>query len=260
MIVDTHVHLDHKQLLGDIERVIARANAAGVNAFIIAGADPKDLITAQKLSHKYESVYFAAGVHPNDIDLFDENYIKQFIDDPKCVAIGECGLDYFRLPKNSVEAEPIIAKQKQIFARQIELAINAHLPLIVHIRDAANDSLELLMQYDTQKVGGVLHCFSGECTLLSLADRGFYFGIGGVLTFKNAQLLQQTVRSIPLDRLLIETDAPYLAPMPHRGERNEPAFAAFTVQKLSELLAVPSDQLCATTTQNAQKCFPKLAI
>ncbi|MDR2639732.1 MAG: TatD family hydrolase [Helicobacteraceae bacterium] len=252
MIIDTHIHLDHRDYDGDLSAVIGRARAAGVGAFVIPGADPRDLGKAQAIAGANDDIFFAAGAHPYDIDFFDEAAMTPFMGDPKCVAIGECGLDYFRLPKEANESEAIKAKQKRIFARHIAIANERKLPLIVHIRDAAIDALDALSASQT---GGILHCFTGEERLLSLLDRGFLVGIGGALTFANAQKLREVVAQIPLERIALETDAPYLAPVPHRGKRNESGFLPLVAQTLARIKGATVEQIIAATTQNAIDCF-----
>jgi len=253
LIVDTHTHLDHKKFIEDLEEVIERALEAGVKRMIIPGADPKDLPRAKEIANSYEEVFFAVGVHPYDIDSYDRQLLEEFAQDPKCIAVGECGLDYYRLPKDSKEKEKVKEQQKKVFIDQIDLANKLNKPLIVHIREASKDAKEILNTYPVLK-GGVLHCFNANEGLLELKDR-FYYGIGGVVTFKNAKKLINVIPKIPLNRIVLETDAPYLTPEPYRGKRNEPAYTTFIAKKLSELLNIEYDQLCDLTTQNAKELF-----
>ncbi|MDD5786544.1 TatD family hydrolase [Campylobacter lanienae] len=252
MIIDTHCHLDDTRYDDDIQSVIKNALDNKVDKIIIPGADINDLPKAAKIANSYENIYFAAGVHPYEIDGYDESVIRKFAKDPKCVAIGECGLDYFRLPDDNVDEYK--SKQKDIFISQIKLAIELNLPLIIHIRDANEDSLKILKEYEDKLVGGVLHCFNASPILLELSSK-FYYGIGGVLTFKNAKKLVEILPKIPLNRLLIETDAPYLTPEPHRGKRNEPAFTTFVADKMSDILGMSRDEIEGLTTQNASRLF-----
>lgn len=252
MIIDTHCHLDDTRYDDDIQSVIKNALDNKVDKIIIPGADINDLPKAAKIANSYENIYFAAGVHPYEIDGYDESVIRKFAKDPKCVAIGECGLDYFRLPDENIDEYK--SKQKDIFISQIKLAIELNLPLIIHIRDANEDSLKILKEYEDKLVGGVLHCFNASPILLELSSK-FYYGIGGVLTFKNAKKLVEILPKIPLDRLLIETDAPYLTPEPHRGKRNEPAFTTFVADKMSDILGMSRDEIEGLTTQNASRLF-----
>ena len=252
MIIDTHCHLDDTRYDDDIQSVIKNALDNKVDKIIIPGADINDLPKAAKIANSYENIYFAAGVHPYEIDGYDESVIRKFAKDPKCVAIGECGLDYFRLPDDNVDEYK--SKQKDIFISQIKLAIELNLPLIIHIRDANEDSLKILKEYEDKLVGGVLHCFNASPILLELSSK-FYYGIGGVLTFNNTKKLVEILPKIPLNRLLIETDAPYLTPEPHRGKRNEPAFTTFVADKMSDILGMSRDEIEGLTTQNAIRLF-----
>ena len=193
------------------------------------------------------------------MEKFDETVMEKYVNHPKCIAIGECGLDYFRLPEDEIEKAQNIKKQKEVFVAQIEFAKKVKKPLIVHIREASNDSRQILMDYNAKEVGGVLHCFNASEHLLPLAEHNFYFGIGGVLTFKNAKKLVEVLPKIPKDKLLIETDAPYLTPHPHRGERNEPYYTVFVAQKMSELLETSFEEMQILTTNNAKKLFKEFS-
>lgn len=181
--------------------------------------------------------------------------MEKYVSHPKCIAIGECGLDYFRLPEDEEEKLANIAKQKEVFISQIEFAKKVNKPIIVHIRDASNDSKKILLDYKASEVGGVLHCYNADEQLLSLANENFYFGIGGVLTFKNARKLVQVLPKIPLEKLLVETDAPYLTPHPFRGKRNEPSYTVQVVEKISELLNIEIKEVENITTNNAKTLF-----
>ncbi len=258
MIIDTHCHLDDERYNDDIDEVIEKAKSKGVERFIIPGADPLSLQRAVALSERYAEVYFSVGVHPYDAQNYDRTFLEAFVTHPKCVAIGECGLDYFRLPEeaDAIEAEKKL--QKEIFIDQILWAKALNLPLIVHIRESSSDCLALLEQYAGES-GGVLHCYNADESLLKLTNKNFYYGIGGVLTFKNAKKLINVYPKIPLDRLLIETDAPYLTPHPYRGERNEPAYSQLVLSKMVELTPLLFDELEALTTANARKLFTKIS-
>jgi TatD DNase family protein len=255
MIIDTHIHLDDKGYSDDLDAILQRAKDNGVQKFIIPGASLKDLKRAVKISQQYENIYFGVGVHPYDAHTYDRQYLLKYITHPKCVAVGECGLDYYRLPKEKDKIQQYKQLQKDIFIDQIKLAKEYKKPLIIHIRDASKDSKDILLSNDAKEVGGVLHCFNADNELLSLSDSGFYYGIGGVLTFKNAKKLVQILPSIPQEKLLIETDGPYLTPHPHRGERNEPAYTIFVVDKMAQLLNKSQDEIKTLTTKNAIKLF-----
>jgi len=260
MIIDTHIHLDDDRYRNDLDEVLDRAREDGVERFIIPGADAKTIERAVEISEENDDVFFAVGIHPYDMEGFNtldflKEYVDMYVKHKKCVAIGECGLDYYRLEGSDEEKEQEKVKQKEIFISQIELAKKYKKPLIVHIRDASRDAKEILLKYDAKEVGGVLHCYNADEELLSLADEGFYFGVGGVLTFKNAKKLLNVLPKIPSEKLLIETDGPYLTPTPHRGERNEPLYTTFVAKKMAELLEMPLENIEKTTTENALQLF-----
>ncbi|SFV68733.1 Putative deoxyribonuclease YcfH [hydrothermal vent metagenome] len=255
MIIDTHIHLDDLRYAEDLDLVLERAREGGVERFIIPGADPSTLPRAVTIAESYEDVYFAVGVHPYDLDAFEERDFEQYVKHKKCVAIGECGMDYFRLEGSDTEKEAEKKRQAELFLAQIEIAKRYKKPLIVHIRNASHDAKRILLEANAREVGGVLHCFNADDELLSLADENFYFGIGGVLTFKNAKKLVNILPRIPKERLIIETDGPYLTPTPHRGERNEPFYTTFVAQKMAEILGISYQEVEEITTKNAQKLF-----
>ena len=254
-IIDTHCHLDNCKYYDDIDEVISSAISSGVKKFLIPGASPDDLPRAVELAHKYDEVFFAVGVHPYDCENFDIALFEKYATDPKCLAIGECGLDYYRLPKDKDEKEKNIALQKDIFIKQIEFAKRVKKPLIVHIRDASDDSKQILLDYKSGEVGGVLHCFNASPHLLSLSEENFYFGIGGVVTFKNAKNLVEILPKIPTEKLIVETDCPYLTPHPYRGTRNEPKYTNQVVEKIADLLGMTKSEVESLTTTNANKLF-----
>ena len=255
MIIDTHIHLDDERYRDDLEEVLVRAREGGVERFIIPGADPSTLSRAVEIAECYEDVYFAVGVHPYDIDSFEGLDFAKYVGHKKCVAIGECGMDYFRLEGNDAEKEAKKKRQAEIFKAQIAIAKQYKKPLIVHIRNASHDAKRILLDTNAGDVGGVLHCFNADDELLSLADENFYFGIGGVVTFKNAKKLVNILPRIPKEKLIIETDGPYLTPTPHRGERNEPFYTILVAQKMAEILDISIQEIENITTKNALKLF-----
>lgn len=190
---------------------------------------------------------------------YDEALMEKYVTHPKCIAVGECGLDYYRLPEDEIAKQEEIALQKKIFTAQIEFAKKHNKPLIVHIRDASNDSKQILIDANAKEVGGVLHCYNADEQLLSLAEQNFYFGIGGVLTFKNARKLVHVLTKIPKEKLLVETDAPYLTPHPFRGERNEPLYTKYVVETMAALLEISIEEVENLTTQNAQRLFKEFS-
>ncbi len=254
MIVDTHCHLDDARYEEDIEEVISRALSQGIEKFIIPGADPSTLPRAIELAEQYESIYFAVGVHPYDARNYNYDTLKPFVTHKKCVAIGECGLDYYRLPDSKDDIAEEKRLQKEVFVEQIEWAKELDKPLIVHIRESSRDSMELLKLH-AGKRGGVLHCYNADEELLKLADRNFYYGIGGVLTFKNAKKLVNIYPKIPIDKVLIETDAPYLTPEPNRGKRNEPLYTKYVLEKMSTLSEMPIEKLANIARENSHRLF-----
>jgi len=259
-IIDSHCHLDNIQYLEDIDEVIQTALHEGIEAFLIPGADLKDLPRAQMLAEKYDEVFFAAGVHPYDCESYDREILKKYINHPKCIAVGECGLDYFRLPEDEDEKNENVALQKKVFIDQINFAKEVKKPLIVHIREASNDSRTILIDHDAKEVGGVLHCFNASEHLLCLSNHGFYFGIGGVVTFKNAKKLVDILPKIPREKIIIETDGPYLTPHPLRGQRNEPKYTNIVAEKIAELLFLTKEEVETLTTENSKKLFKEFDI
>jgi len=247
MIIDTHTHLDNEKFYDDVEEVIQRAIKAGVKKFIIPAADPKDLLRAVELAQNYDEIYFGVGFHPVDIDKYDEKLITCFITHPKCVAVGEIGLDYHWV-KEKEQRE----KQIEYFHKQIEIAKKFNKPIIVHIREATEDSIKVIEAHP--EIKGVFHCFNAAEQLLKFSDR-FYYGIGGVITFKNAKKLINVFPKIPKDRVVIETDAPYLTPHPFRGKRNEPAYTVYVRDKIAELWGIDAKEVEDITTKNAKRLF-----
>ena len=257
MIIDTHCHLDSKVYDPDLDKILDEARNLGLKGFIIPGADINDLPKADKIAHENSDIFFAAGVHPYDKESFSIEILRNFAKDEKCVAIGECGLDYFRLPKDENEKIKEKEDQKRIFLAQLDLAVELKKPVILHIREANEDSFNILKEYSPKlEAGAILHCYNASPLLLELCKFGnFYFGIGGVLTFKNAKNLVEILPKIPFDRIVIETDATYLTPEPNRGKRNEPAFTTFVAKKIAEILNLESEVVCEKTSNNAKRLF-----
>lgn len=254
-LIDTHCHLETTPFKNDLDSVLENAEEVGVAGAVLPGADSEDLPAAQELAEKYNSLFFAVGVHPYHADQYAEGLLEKYTPHPKCIAIGECGLDYYRLPKEETEILKEKKRQQEVFRAHIRYAKKVGLPLIVHIRDASEDSLKILLEEDAGEVGGVLHCYNADEQLLKLADHDFYYGIGGVLTFKNARKLVQMIGKIPEERIVLETDAPYLTPHPHRGKRNEPAYLELVAQKIAELRSWSYEKVCEVTTNNAKRLF-----
>jgi len=249
MIIDTHTHLDNEKYYNDLDEVIKRAKENNVEKFIIPAANPKDIKRAVEISEKYDDIYFAVGVHPLDILQFDYHYLLDYINHPKCVAVGEIGLDY-HYTKDTKDY------QIELFQEQLDIAIEYNKPVIIHIREANKDSYEILERYikNYPNLKGVLHCFNADEQFLKFSDN-FYYGIGGVLTFKNARKLVEVFPKIPKNRVIIETDSPYLTPHPYRGERNEPSYTTIVRDKIAELWNVSKEEVEEITTKNARDLF-----
>lgn len=253
MFIDTHCHIDDDKLVNK-QAVVDNFIRDGVTTVINAGCNIHSSEQGKMLSEQFESVYFMAGFHPSDARDFDEfayAKIKELCAHKKCVAVGEIGLDYYwDKSYNDI--------QKQVFVRQIELADKMCLPVSVHSREATYDTLTILKE-TTPKFGGVMHCFSGSYeTAKILLDLGFYISFGGTLTFKNARNLQELAPKLPKDRLLTETDSPYLAPVPFRGSINEPKNVSLVTAYLSNLLGESVGQTATTVMENAKRLFKKL--
>jgi len=250
-LFDSHAHLDAPEFKSDLDAVIRRARGVGVAGIVAAGTDVESTKTSIQMAHAYEGVYATVGYHPNDSTQFGkaaEEALRALCSDPKVVAIGETGLDYYRdhAPKET---------QRDAFLRHIQMALDFSLPVIVHNREAAEDCLTILREF-RGRLRGVAHCFSGsEETARAFLDLGFYVSIAGPVTFSNARNLTQIARLVPDDRLLIETDCPWLAPAPMRGKRNEPAFVRYTAQIIAGLRRVSTHQLGEIITRNARELF-----
>lgn len=251
-IIDTHCHLDDERYNDDLSTLLENSFANNIDKIIIPAAAPKDLPRAIALCEEYENLFFAVGTHPNEAENFDENLLRKFITHPKCVAVGECGLDFYRLKADDIE---IKEKQERIFIAQMALAREFKKPLIIHTREANSHTHELIKSH-AAGLCGVFHCFNA-CEILLDFSENFYYAIGGVLTFKNAKNLVEILPKIPRNRLLIETDAPYLTPEPFRGQRNEPYFTHFVASKMAEILALPRDEIIKICTKNAENLFFK---
>ncbi|MEM1505837.1 TatD family hydrolase [Domibacillus sp. 8LH] len=252
MLFDTHVHLNADQFQEDIEEVIGRAQEAGVHRMVVVGFDRLTIERAMELIENYDFLYAAVGWHPVDaIDMTDEDlaWIEELAAHPKVVAIGEMGLDYHwdKSPKDI---------QKDVFRRQIALAKRVKLPIVIHNREATQDIVDILKEEGAEEVGGIMHCFSGSAeTALECVKMNFYISLGGPVTFKNAKKPKEVAEAVPLEKLLIETDCPYLAPHPYRGKRNEPAYVKLVAQEIAALKGITYEEVAAATTQNANTLF-----
>ncbi len=230
MFIDTHTHLDLKQLNHRLHDIVKDANENNVKKFIIPGIESTKLKKISQIASMYKDIYFAAGNHPNRLDSFDINQIRQYSHYEKCVAIGECGLDWFRIPKDA-DLNEIKTKQIDIFKKQIDIAISVRKPLILHSRDTDQEMYDTLKPY-FGKVTGVIHCYVGSELLLELTKHGFYVGLGGIITYPNNNIVK-ILKNIPLDRIILETDSPYLTPKPFQNKLNEPKY----IKNIFEFLA-----------------------
>ncbi len=252
MLFDTHVHLNADQFEDDMEEVIDRAKQAGVDYMVVVGFDRVTIPKAISIAESHENIYAAVGWHPVDaIDMTEDDlkWIEELAAHPKVVAIGEMGLDYHwdKSPKEI---------QKEVFRKQIALAKKVKLPIIIHNREATEDIVEILQEENAQEVGGIMHCFSSTPEIAEQClEMNFYISLGGPVTFKNAKEPKEVAKVVPINKLLIETDCPYLAPHPYRGKRNEPAYVKLVAEKIAELKEMSLEELGEHTTKNAKKLF-----
>lgn len=250
--IDTHVHLNADQYDEDLQQVIDRALEAKVEKMVVIGFDRKTIERAMKLADEYPFVYVVIGWHPVDaIDCTDEDlqWIEQLAKHEKVVGIGETGLDYYwdKSPKDV---------QQYWFRKQIQLAKKLKLPVIIHNRDATGDVVRILQEENAAEVGGIMHCYGGSVeTARECIAMNFMISLGGPVTFKNARQPKEVAKEIPLEHLLIETDAPYLAPHPYRGKRNEPAFVTLVAEEIALQKGLSVEEVAAATTANAKKFF-----
>lgn len=252
MLIDTHVHLNAEQYVDDLDEVIERARENGIEKMVVIGCDRPTIERTMELIDEHEDIYGVIGWHPVDaIDCTDEDleWIEQLSKHEKIVGIGEMGLDYHwdKSPKDV---------QKDLFKKQIELAKRVNLPIIIHNREATEDCVAILKEMHAEEIGGIMHAFSGDESVADeIIDMNFYVSLGGPVTFKNAQLPKDIAVHVPIDRLLVETDAPYLTPHPYRGKRNEPAYVKLVAEKIAELRQISYEELAQTTSENAKRLF-----
>lgn len=252
-LVDTHTHLNDAKFAGEEQAAIERANLAGVTKIINMGDTMASSTKAVNLARQYDGVFAGVGIHPEEayeMTQRDDDVLAAFANEPKVVAIGEIGLDYYW---EKDEAKRLL--QQRIFIRQLDLARNLHLPVCVHDREAHGDTMAILKK-EGQGISGVMHCFSGSMEMAQdLLKMGWYIGVDGPLTFKNAAKLPAIVKSFPLERILLETDAPYMAPVPMRGKRNEPAFIRYIGEKVAEIKGITLSEVAKQTSENAMELY-----
>ena len=253
MIFETHAHYDDEAFDEDREELLKSLVNNGIDYVVNVGASLKSTRNSIELAAKYDFIYAAIGVHPSETGELTENDIEWLKDEAlfneKVVAIGEIGLDYYwEEPKRDI--------QKIWFERQLELAREVKLPVIIHSRDASKETLNIMKAHKAEELGGVIHCYSySKETAKEYLNMGFYFGIGGVVTFKNARQVKEAVQYIPLDRILLETDCPYLSPEPNRGKRNSSLNIPYIASAIAQLKGIEYDELIEITSQNAKKMY-----
>ncbi len=258
-IIDSHAHLDYPQLFSDLPAVLKRAKDAGVTHVITIGVKISTANAAKKIAETYENIWCSVGIHPHhaddEPDACNIGEIRAAANHPKCVAIGEAGLDYFY---DSAHPD----KQAASFRAQITVARELGLPIIVHARDADEDVANILEEeMEIGKFTGVLHCFSSGQALANRALKiGLYISFSGILTFNRSEELRAIAATVPRDRVLVETDSPYLAPMPHRGKSNEPAFTTHTLTKLADIHGVSAKEMASITRMNTTRLFTKMRL
>lgn len=251
-IIDTHAHYDDEQFEKDREKLLTILPEVGIELVVNVGASIESSKTTIALTKKYPHVYGAIGVHPSSTEeLNEENFqwLSQAVRQEKIVAVGEIGLDYYY-------DEPDRRIQKEWFVRQIELAKNVGLPISIHSREAAQDTYEIMKSSHCEEVGGVIHCFSYSVEMAKrFLDMGFYLGFGGVVTFKNAKTVKEVVEYAPLDRIVLETDCPYLAPVPYRGKRNSSMNLPYVVEAVAQIKGITEELVRRTTNENARMLY-----
>lgn len=248
MLIDTHCHLTDNYVSGDLDDVLTRAAAAGVGMIICPTANPADIPGAIKIAETHNNIFATIGIHPEYAGVDATQYLTDAVlAHPRVVGVGEIGLDYHFGNENRTA-------QIKLFEQQLELAKKYALPVAVHTRDAEDDTIAIL----NSDVRGVMHCFTSSWDLAKIMlDRGFYFSASGILTFKNADEIRETFAKIPIDRIVIETDSPYCAPVPHRGKVCEPAFVADTARVLAQIKNLHLDELAPILAENTQRLYPK---
>ena len=255
-LVDSHCHLNQLDLTafdGHLDNALLEARAAGVQHFLCVCITPDDINALHKISTRHPDISMSVGVHPNEVvnHPITEKHLYQLADTPHCIAIGETGLDYFRT-EHSADCEA----QRDSFRSHIRIARELKKPLIIHTRAAAEDTLKIMAEEKADEIAGVMHCFSEDWEIAQQAlDLNFYISLSGIVTFKNAHVLHDVAKKVPLDKLLIETDSPYLAPTPFRGKPNHPALVKYVAEKIAHLRDVSYETIARETTTNFYRCF-----
>lgn len=250
-MIDTHCHINDQMFTGEVDQIISNFLSVGVEKAITIGFDFESSKEAIEISNKFDSVYCAIGIHPDDCESYDEKDFEKLLTNHngKLVAVGEIGLDYFHNKENK-------EKQKSVFESQIKLANKHKLPIVIHCRDAYGDTLEILKKYAPFKYGAVMHCYSGSWDFArELLKLGVKFSFTGTVTYKNAKNVQEVVKNLPIESFFFETDSPYLTPEPYRGKRNEPKYVVEIARFVANLRECPFKELVSKTDQNAKEFF-----
>ena len=251
-MIDSHCHLDHEHLLGDLPNIIKRSKDIGIKKLLTISTSHESFKRVAKIVNEDEMIYGTIGIHPHETteDKITSDYIVNCLDkNPKIIGIGETGLDFFY--NNSDKNNQIIS-----FEKHINASIKSNKPLIIHSREAENETFEILNKYKHKNLKILMHCFTGTKSFAEkLLTLNAYFSASGIITFKNADDLQETFKFLPLDKILIETDSPFLAPVPNRGKKNEPSFITFTAQKLADIKNISKFDIINSTTNNFNKLF-----
>ena len=247
MFIDTHCHLTD-EYEGGVDAIIKHANDCGVGAMICATADPNDIASALNIAKKHKNIFVTTGIHPDYVNINPNEYLTdEILNNPLVIGIGEIGLDYHYNPQTRTQ-------QIELFEQQLDIAFKYNLPVAIHTREAEEDTANIL----TNKYHGVMHCFTSSWDLAkTMLDRGFYFSASGILTFKNSESIRETFSKIPTDRIVIETDSPYCAPIPYRGKTCEPAFVIETAKVLAQIKNLQLDELESILFENTQRLYPK---
>lgn len=252
MLFDSHAHYNSEQFSEDLDEVLGKMKENGVGYIMNACSDISEFDDIKNLIEKYDFLYGAAGVHPHEVgDMSDADLekIAEFSKHPKIKAIGEIGLDYYydNSPRDA---------QKYWFARQLDLAVDLNLPIIIHDRDAHKDTMDILKDHNAKAVGGAFHCYTGSVEMAKeVLDMGLYIAFGGSITFKNAQKPIEVAKYVPIESIIIETDCPYLTPVPFRGKRNSSLYVHLVAEKIAEVKGMEVSEVIKHTTENAKKCF-----
>lgn len=252
LLFDSHCHLEDERFTGEVDAALARMAEAGVGRCILAGSDAQSSLRVAAIAAVHGNVYGVVGIHPHEASTFDENTLPALaalLHQPRIVGVGEIGLDYYydHSPRDV---------QRDVFAAQLDFAFEQKKPAVFHVRDAHGDVTDIFRAHMGRLPAGVLHCYTGSVeSAREYLAMGFYISLSGTVTFQNARNIHEVARYVPLDRLLVETDSPYLAPVPMRGQRNEPAYVRYVAQRVAELRGIPLEELAAQTTANVEKLY-----